>query len=419
MTYPESVRFLYSLGNEVRTAKLGLDRIRELLAKLGNPQDSLQFVHVAGTNGKGSTAAMIESGLRAGGLRTGLFTSPHLKEPTERIRVSGRPVAPDVFASAFAEVHAAAERLIAQGVFEFHPTYFESVTAMALLIFRQQNTDCAVLEVGLGGRLDATNVITPRLAVVTPVDFDHESFLGRSLEAIASEKAGILKSRVPAVLASQRPEAMGVLNSVAARVGAPVRRTSDWPTTDVVLRADGCSFYAGGIEIECPLAGEHQVENARTAAMALDAWGIPTLAIRDGIRQTRWSGRLERISESPEITVDGAHNPAGARALAAYVDRFYRHRRIWLIFGVMRDKAVAEVGGILFPKAARVIVTAPVQSRAIRPEVVLDLADHPCVEVCTSVAEAIESFRRAATPDDVAFVTGSLFLVGEALQHVS
>lgn len=419
MDYPEAVRYLYSLGNEVKAAKLGLDRIRELLAELDNPQESLYFVHVAGTNGKGSTSAMIESGLRAAGLRTGLFTSPHLLEPTERIRLSGVPVAPERFAAAFNEVHAAAEKLIARGVFELHPTYFETVTAMALLVFRQRDVERAVLEVGLGGRLDATNVVLPRLAVITPVDFDHETFLGRSLEAIAAEKAGILKSCVPAVFARQRSEAAPVLEAEAARVGAPVRSTSEWPVSDLDLRPGGCRFRAGELEIECPLAGEHQLENALTAALALHCLGIPGPAIQEGIRQTRWPGRLQRISETPEIIVDGAHNPAGARALAAYMDRFYRGRRIWLIFGAMRDKAIAEIGGVLFPKADRLIVTAPTQVRATRPEAVLEVAGHPRAETCPDVGRAIDTFRRNAEPGDVAFVTGSLFLVAEVLRDVA
>ena len=195
VNYPDSVQFLYALGNEIKTAKLGLDRIRAVLDALGRPQDRLRFVHVAGTNGKGSTCAMIESALRAAGRRTGLFTSPHLAEPTERIRIDGLPVSAERFAEAFDRVHAAVERLSAGP--STHTTYFETVTAMALLVFAEERVDRVVLEVGLGGRLDATNVVSPELCVITPVDFDHEAFLGKSLESIAGEKAGILKPGVP------------------------------------------------------------------------------------------------------------------------------------------------------------------------------------------------------------------------------
>ncbi len=415
MTYPDSVRFLYSLGNEVKTAKLGLDRIRTLLAEIGSPQEELAIVHVAGTNGKGSTAAMIEAGLRYAGLRTGLFTSPHLLEPTERIQIDGVPVSSALFVDAFEEVHHSAERLIARGDLELHPTYFETVTAMALLIFERCGAELTVLEVGLGGRLDATNVVTPRLAVITPVDFDHEALLGRSLEAIAAEKAGILKPGVPAVFAEQRPEAAAVIESKATALGILARRTREWNIRNLRLTARGSSFDVGRLHIECPLAGEHQVENALAAAMALETLNFPV----EGIALTRWPGRLERIAESPEIVVDGAHNPAGARALARYIDRFYIGRRVWLIYGAMRDKAVAEIGGILFPRAWRVIFTAPAQSRAAQPETLRALSDSPSAEICASVAEAIDLFRRRASDDDVAFITGSLFLVGEALRHVA
>ncbi len=186
-TYPDSVRFLYSLANETRTMKLGLERIRTLLARLGNPHLEGRFVHVAGTNGKGSVCALVESALRSAGRRTGLFTSPHLVEPTERIRIDGVPVSGRAFARAFDRVHAAAEALLAEGALDGHPTYFESVTAMAFLLFRDSGAEDMVLEVGLGGRLDATNVVTPAVAVITPVDYDHEAWLGSSLDAIAGE----------------------------------------------------------------------------------------------------------------------------------------------------------------------------------------------------------------------------------------
>jgi len=230
MNYPDSVRFLYSLGNELKTAKFGLETITALLRALGNPQRACRFVHVAGTNGKGSTCAMIESALRAAGVRTGLYTSPHLEEPTERIRIAGTPVTPDQFAAAFDRVHEAAERLIASGAITHHPTYFETVTGMAFVVFERTAVETVVLEVGLGGRLDATNVVTPALSVITRVDFDHEEFLGRSIEAIASEKAGILKPGIPAVLAPQRPEAEATLRSgpwrLAAALSTPAIRLS-------------------------------------------------------------------------------------------------------------------------------------------------------------------------------------------------
>ncbi len=418
MNYPDSVQFLYALGNEIKTAKLGLERIGAVLEALGRPQDRCRFVHIAGTNGKGSTAAMVESGLRAAGLRTGLFTSPHLSQPTERIRLGGAPVPADAFAAAFDRVHRAVEELLRAGAIDLHTTYFETVTAMALAVFAG-TTDIVVLEVGLGGRLDATNVVRPELCVITPVDFDHEQFLGKSLEAIAGEKAGILKPGVPAVFARQRPEAARVLDARAGELGIAVARTSDWQVSDLELDARGSHFRAQAGEapalpISCPLPGEHQVENALAAVAALRCLGVSDATISAGIAAARWPGRLERVAENPEIILDGAHNPAGARALAAYIDRFYRGRRVRLIFGAMRDKAIDEIGGILFPRAAEVIFTAPRQARALAPESLMAHAGHPCPRRAADIAEALAMARADAAPEDAVFVTGSLFLVAEA-----
>jgi dihydrofolate synthase/folylpolyglutamate synthase len=413
MNYPDSVRFLYALGNEVKTAKLGLERIGVLLEALGNPQQACRIVHVAGTNGKGSTCAMIESGLRAAAYRTGLFTSPHLQEPTERIQVAGHPVDAGRFAAVFDQVHECAETLLRQERIDLHPTYFECVTAMAMLIFRECGVEFAVLEVGLGGRLDATNVVIPELCVVTPVDFDHEAYLGNSLESIAAEKAGILKPGVPAVFARQRAEAAGVLEARAAALGAAVTHSADMAISDVTLHARGSDFMWGDLPMTCPLPGEHQVENACTAIAALRLLGVAPEAVRRGIAQTKWPGRLERVAANPEIILDGAHNPASARTLAAYLDRFYEPRRVWLIYGAMRDKAVEEMTAILFPRAGHVIVTAPAQTRALRPESIRDLADHEDVQVAANIQEALALAKTAARQDAI-FVTGSLFLVGEA-----
>ena len=402
--YLDSVQFLYALGNEIKTANLGLDRIRAILEALGRPQDRLRFVHVAGTNGKGSTCAMIESALRAAGQHTGLFTSPHLAEPTERIRIDGRPISAERFAGAF-------DRLLG-----LHTTYFETVTAMALLVFAEERVDMVVLEVGLGGRLDATNVVSPDLSVITPVDFDHEAFLGKSLESIAGEKAGILKPGVPAVFARQRPETARVLDQRAAELSIPVSRTADWRVCDLEIDPRGSRFRLAGerhLRLTCPLAGEHQVENAVTAAVALARLGIADSAIETGIARARWPGRLERVSERPEIILDGAHNPAGARALAAYIDRFYAHRRVHLIYGAMRDKAIDEIAGILFPRAQQVIVTAPQQARALAPEALREISAHPNVRTAPTLRDAL-ALVEDASPEDVVFVTGSLFLVAEA-----
>jgi dihydrofolate synthase/folylpolyglutamate synthase len=398
VTYPDSVKFLYALGNEIKSAKLGLERITAVLEALGNPERAYRVVHVAGTNGKGSTCAMIEAGLRSAGIRTGLFTSPHLIEPTERIQIDGIPVSTADFERAFNLVHETAEKLD----LDCHPTYFETVTAMAFWLFKEKSVQTAVIEVGLGGRLDSTNVVHPAVSVITPVDFDHEAYLGHTIEAIAGEKAGILKPGIPAVFAVQRPEAAKVLDARAAELQAPVTR--DFEIRDLHIDARGSRFSG----ILCPLAGEHQVDNAVTAALALRTLGIPP----DGIAETRWPGRLEHVSPNPDIILDGAHNPAGARALARYLERFYRGRKIWLIYGAMRDKAIEEVAGVLFPVATELVVTAPNTSRALRPEALAEFAGRGHIE--PNVAGAIEYARTHAADEDVIVVTGSLFLVGEA-----
>jgi len=400
MNYPDSVRFLYALGNEIKTAKLGLDRIRAVLAALGNPQDSLRIVHVAGTNGKGSTCAMIDAGLRAAGVRTGLFTSPHLIEPTERIAMDGMPVSKAQFERAFDVVHRTVDEL---GL-DMHPTYFETVTAMGFWLFRELGVETAVVEVGLGGRLDATNVVNPALTVITPIDYDHEAYLGGTIEAIAGEKAGILKPGVPAIFARQRPEAQAVLDQRAAELSVSVRRTSEFVITGLHINARGSEFSG----LRCPLAGEHQIENAITAAMALEALGVPA----KGIENAFWPGRLEHISPNPDIILDGAHNPAGARALAAYLERFYAKKKLWMIYGAMRDKAVDEIAGTLFPLASELVLTAPDNARALRPEALSELAGRG--RIAPDIASAVKLVREEISEHDALIITGSLFLVGEA-----
>jgi dihydrofolate synthase/folylpolyglutamate synthase len=399
MNYPDSVQFLYALGNEMKTAKLGLERIQQVLAALGHPERAFRVVHVAGTNGKGSTCAMIEAGLRAAGVRTGMFTSPHLVEPTERIQVDGIPVTKAQFSRAFDVVHQAAEPLD----LDCHPTYFETVTAMAFWQFREMGVETAVVEVGLGGRLDSTNVVQPAVTVITPVDLDHQAFLGDTIEAIAGEKAGILKAGVPAVFTRQRPDAMAVLEARASALGMRVRRAEEFAIRDLEMDARGSRFSG----IECPLAGEHQVDNAVTAALALEELGVSP----KGIAEARWPGRLEHISPNPDILLDGAHNPAGARALARYLERYYGDRKRWMIFGAMRDKAIEEIAGILFPLADELILTAPDSPRALTPEELARLDGR--ARVVLNVGEALQLAAQEASAEDVIIVTGSLFLVGE------
>ncbi len=412
MTFAETVRFLFSLGPELKAVKWDLERIRALMRELGDPQNRLRFIHVAGTNGKGSVCAFIESALRVSGLKTGLYTSPHLVDPRERIRIGGEMIAESVWVEAFDEVHGAAERLLARDGMEAHPSFFETMTAMAFLAFERARVEIVVLEVGLGGRLDATNIVLPEISVITPIDFDHEAFLGSSIESIAAEKAGIIKEGRRAIFAQQRPDALSVLEKKALEVNAPVTHSSAWRIERLEMDRFGSRFTLAAdeeIPIECPLAGEHQIENARTALTALSVWGLSAAAIREGIARAEWPGRLEWLAEN--FILDGAHNPAGAKALAQYIRRFFANEPVRIIYGAMRDKAVDEVTNTLLPLAAEVIVTAPNQPRALNPEALADMTDHPDLKTTPSLIDAIALARKTPMPT---FITGSLFLVGEA-----
>ncbi len=367
---------------------------------------------MAGTNGKGSTCAMIESVLRRAGMRTGLYTSPHLVEPTERIRINGIPLSPREFTAAFTRVHETAERLLHDGAIDMHPTYFETVTAMAFVHFRDAGAQVTVLETGMGGRLDATNVVDPLLSVITPVDFDHEKFLGYAIPQIAGEKAGIIKPGRPVVVSRQHPEAMQVLEQRAAEVGAPLLRASDRRVDHLTVHAYGSRFHTGGFQVECPLIGAHQVENALTAVAALDALGYSPEQIAGGIQSTVWPGRLERVRQQPDLFLDGAHNPAGARALAGYLRHFHHGKRVWMVFGAMRDKDLHVIGPMLFPLASELIFTTPNQTRAFQAEEIREISGESRARVAPSPKDAL-ALLDAAAPDDVLVLTGSLYLVGE------
>jgi dihydrofolate synthase/folylpolyglutamate synthase len=414
MNFADSLRFLHSLGHELKVVKWDLERIETLLKALGNPHREGAFIHVAGTNGKGSTCAMLASGLRAAGYRAGLYTSPHLVDPRERIQIAGQLISEEAWCAAFDEVHAAVEGLLARAEIDTHPSFFETMTAMAFVAFRRSGVEIVVLETGLGGRLDATNLVNPEMAVITQIDYDHEAFLGSSIESIAAEKAGIIKAGRPAIFSAQRAAAFGILERRALEMEAPVTLSSAWRIENLHLDKFGSRFTLAGdeeIPIHCPLAGAHQVENARTAVAALNVFGLSATAIIEGIRSTIWLGRLERVSIDPDIILDGAHNPAGARALAAYVRQFFAHEPVRIVYGAMRDKAVDEVISVLFPLAAEVVLTAPDQPRALNPESLADVADHPNVRIASTVKEAL---RITCENPMTTFVTGSLFLVGEA-----
>ncbi len=433
MTYEESVRYLLSLGRELASpqqasvTKFDLKNITVLCEQLGHPERAFESVHIAGTNGKGSTAAMLDSVLRAAGLRTGLYTSPHLERINERIRLGGKDIPDADFAATFTRIHGAVEELLAAGRLAAHPTFFECVTAIAFVYFATAGAEFAVFETGMGGRLDATNVLLPEVAVLTQIDFDHENYLGHSIEEIAGEKAGIIKPGSRVVSAAEHLIARVVIRRRCAEQSAFLVEIENAFYIEDVTSRNGCfSFtaisYDTGVRIPIavPLPGRFQVRNALTALAAarmLAERGAPVEdeAISRGISATVWPGRLERISERPEIFVDGTHNPAGAREIAVFWEQFLPGRNIVLIYGAMRDKAVDEIAGLLFPRVSTVILTAPAQSRAISAAHLAEMTGHHAqhVEVVANPAQALTRAIEIASPEDVIFITGSLYLVGE------
>jgi dihydrofolate synthase/folylpolyglutamate synthase len=433
MNYESAVRYLLSLGRELAAptqaaaAKFNLENITILLERLGRPDRAYPCVHIAGTNGKGSTAAFLEKILRDASFRTGLNTSPHLERINERIRISGEEIADERFAEIFTRVHAVIEELLAEGKLRAHPTYFECVTALAFEAFAREHVDFAVIEVGLGGRLDATNVVSPLVSIVTRIDFDHENFLGHSLREIAGEKAGILKPQVPAVFAAQLPEAREVLLERAKELRCPVVETGEVFSVENeamesgLARATAVEIASGKtFSLEPRLAGRFQLQNALNAVAAARIlqnrnYRITDENIETGIATTEWPGRLERLQTRPDVYLDGAHNPGAAKELARFLEENFVGRRVYLIFGAMRDKAVDEVTGMLFPRAQEVIFTQPRTPRAVSARQLAEMAgDHAKKFAVIEDAEhALESALSKAGPEDAIFITGSLYLVGE------
>jgi len=431
--YDEAVRFLLSLGRELaspqqaRATKFGLENIRALTERLGHPERKYPSVHIAGTNGKGSTAAMLASILTSAGLRAGLYTSPHLARINERIRVAGREISDDDFAATLARIRRAIEELLASGALAAHPTFFECVTAMTFDEFARERVDFAVFEVGMGGRLDATNVIEPEVAVITQIAFDHENYLGHSIEEIAGEKAGIIKPGAWVVSAAEDPVARAVIRAQAEAQRARLIEIDDWfhvkqlgsgaaPGTTRFAAIENSSGRA--IELSLPLPGRFQQRNALAALAAARLLAerghkIDDAAIASGIANVRWPGRLERVGDRPAVYLDGAHNPAGARELVAFWDEYFAGVPIHLVYGALRDKPVDEICGLLFPRAATVILTEARQPRALSASVLASMTAHHAsnIEIVPDPAAALERAVRRAAPDDAVFATGSLYLV--------
>ena len=405
MTYADAIQSLYDL--RLFGAKFGLENTVRLAALAGNPQDRLRFIHVAGTNGKGSTCAMLESIYRAAGLRVGMFTSPHLVSFAERIQVNRQFISEP-------EVVRLVNRLqkpLKEFPEDHHPTFFEMITVMALIYFAEQNCDLVVWETGLGGRLDATNIVSPLASVITNIGIEHSEWLGDTVEQIAAEKAGIIKPGVPIITAARPGGGLEVIASVAAKQHAPLTSVDlaevNRPPLDTV---------------ELPLHGPHQRLNAATALATVRALG-ETIAVGDdaqrrGLASVRWPGRMQcvRTAAGQTVVLDGAHNPAGAEALRVAIEAEFPESKPTIIFGVFKDKDSTSMCHSLAPLAGRLVLTPVHSDRSEDPARLVvacrEVNPHAAIEVCASLAEALEKTAR----DPFVVVAGSLYLVGEAME---
>jgi len=404
MNFHKALSYLLSLGHETLTIKLGLANTETLLAALGNPHKQFPAVQIAGTNGKGSTAAMLDSICREAAIRTGLFTSPHLISITERISIDGEQVSEADFARFTAQVKETAEELAKQGKLETLPTFFEQVTAIALLAFREAKVNLAILETGLGGRLDSTTAAGAEIVAITQVAMDHEEYLGHTLAEIAAEKAAIIRPGVVAIIAPQIEESLEVIVRQCKAVGVEPRLVEP-----------------GRHENLSPgLRGRHQIENAATAMALAEAlrgkgFAISRDAIIKGIENARHPGRLELWEGPPRILFDGAHNPAAAGALRDYLDEFIPEP-MTMIFGAMRDKALTEMTAVLFPAADQLILTELDNPRAASFEMlklaVPDDFDEANIQRASSPDEAVRFAKELTPANGLICVTGSLYLVG-------
>jgi dihydrofolate synthase / folylpolyglutamate synthase len=437
-TYESAVNNLLALGHELASnRKFDLAHMRRLAEALGHPQRKLQSVLIAGTNGKGSTAATLASIVQTAGYRTGLYTSPHLLRVNERIQINQESISDAEFAVIYDRVEGCAHELVERGKLPWHPSFFEMLTAMAFEYFASAGVDLAVLEVGLGGRLDATNIVDPCISVIADIDFDHQNFLGNTLPEIAREKAGILRPKGTVILLPQHPivnETLGkeIMDRDARAVSAVKHMPSMTPVADERMGQPAVghnqftlAVMGKEIKVDFPLAGRHQLRNlalAITAAEELNKFGFQISAedIEQGIRSTTWPGRFQVIPPSegfPEVVLDVAHNPAGAWALRSALSTFYEGRSLTFIFGTMRDKAISEIADIIFPLADRVIATHAENPRAASPQQIAELGAHAQTEIlqAKSVSEALDRARALAGRKDIIVITGSIYIVGEAL----
>ncbi|MEP7212441.1 MAG: folylpolyglutamate synthase/dihydrofolate synthase family protein [Acidobacteriota bacterium] len=424
MNFDESVNYLLSLGNEVTAMKLGLENIRRLLTALDDPQKNYLKVQVAGTNGKGSVCAFLDAICRSAGIRTGLYTSPHLVSMTERIKIDGEDISEADFARLATHVRQTCENLVQTGELAAVPTYFEQVTAIGLRVFEEAGVQLAILETGLGGRLDATTAANGDVLAITRIDLDHQQYLGESLEEIAAEKAAIIRKPSDNVVIGEQPEpALRVILARCRELGVePVsERYKKWTiNTDSSGTVEVATTRSLFPRVRLGLLGKHQIENAATAINIIQSLkydcglDVDDRFIVEGLEKARHPGRLEYQGR---YLFDGAHNIGGANALADYLNEFEK-RPIIMVFGAMSDKNVGEIARILFPLANKIILTKPANSRAIGADQLAAFSPKsvPANEIIKTdtVSEALRIAEILSSDNKIILVTGSLYLVGEA-----
>src|SRR5271165_3182708 len=445
MTYQATVEQLYALGHELAVThsyKFDLVYVREMLAALGNPERRLPSVLIAGTNGKGSTAATLSAILRVAGYKTALYTSPHLVHINERMRVNGEPIADVEFSEIYDRVERTAQQLLHSGKLPWHPSFFEMLTVMAFEYFASVGVEIAVLEVGMGGRLDATNVVGPLISVIADISLDHQKYLGYTIGEIAREKAGIIRENGLVVTLPQHPEANDVIGHAildrhatgisAVKYIPPVSPGAAEFLAGHVVPAPGRNRYplsVMGEEIlaDSPLAGRHQLRNIALAVAAAEELGrfgfkVTPRQIEQGIREAHWPGRFQVLSPSAsthqrEMVLDVAHNPAGAWALRSALSENFPDRELTFVFAAMRDKPLQELAEILFPVAEQVVVTQVANPRAATTSELLQAAARTGVALYAeeTVAAALARARDLSPANGVIVVTGSIFLVGEVM----
>ncbi|MBF0487841.1 MAG: bifunctional folylpolyglutamate synthase/dihydrofolate synthase [Nitrospirae bacterium] len=421
--YEKAVSYLYSL--QKFGIKLGLANITHISGLLAAPQTAYKTIHVAGTNGKGSTCAMLQGILMEKGYKTGIFTSPHMVRFTERIKVNGEEISPDDVVALTEEINQAIN-----GVDGLNPTFFEFVTAIAFLYFRKRGVDWVVFETGMGGRFDATNIIMPEASVITNVNIDHREFLGNTIEEIAVEKAGIIKRDTPVITTSQTPGALGVIRQKAGELNARLEVFGeDFDAQPIRQDITGTTFkYRGGSEFEAltiPFTGTHQVENAACAVRTAEVlFSNSTEGIELALRDIKWPGRCELVKHAGmDVLLDGAHNPAAAEALASTLRGLYLKQpfsEVILIFGAMADKDTAGMLRALMSAANTIILSAPSYERAERPQAllamakVLPISSTPALRTAPSIREAIKMAGKFYKQGGLVVITGSFYTVGEA-----